>query len=53
MSDQFRPSVPAEPQQEPAGKPVFAPYDAPAGGWGALHATSLPKTYIKQPSKNI
>ena len=40
MSDQFRPSVPAEPQQEPAGKPVFAPYDAPAGGWGALHATA-------------
>src|SRR5271168_4781952 len=25
---------------EPAGKPVFAPYDAPAGGWGALHATA-------------
>ena len=21
-------------------KPVFAPYDAPAGGWGALHATA-------------
>jgi len=40
MSDQFRPSGPAEPQQEPAGKPVFAPYDAPAGGWGALHATA-------------
>jgi molybdopterin-dependent oxidoreductase alpha subunit len=27
-------------QQEPLGKPVFAPYDAPAGGWGALHATA-------------
>jgi hypothetical protein len=25
---------------EPAGKPVFAPYDAPAGGWGALHAVA-------------
>ena len=23
-----------------AEKPVFAPYDAPAGGWGALHATA-------------
>jgi molybdopterin-dependent oxidoreductase alpha subunit len=27
-------------QQEPAGKPVFAPYDPPAGGWGALNATA-------------
>src|SRR5260370_42465863 len=42
MSDQSPPSVPAEPQHEPAGKPVFAPYDAPAGGWGALHATAKP-----------
>jgi molybdopterin-dependent oxidoreductase alpha subunit len=33
-------SVPAAAQQEPAGKPTFAPYDAPAGGWGALHATA-------------
>ena len=40
MSDQSRTSIPAEPQQEPVGKPVFAPYDAPAGGWGALHATA-------------
>src|SRR5690349_5554062 len=40
MSDQSPPSVPTEAQQEPAGKPVFAPYDAPAGGWGALHATA-------------
>jgi molybdopterin-dependent oxidoreductase alpha subunit len=41
MSDQSTPSsVPAEAQPEPAGKPVFAPYDAPAGGWGALHATA-------------
>ncbi len=40
MSDQSpTPSVPT-PQQEFAGKPVFAPYDAPAGGWGALHATA-------------
>jgi molybdopterin-dependent oxidoreductase alpha subunit len=23
-----------------AERPVFAPYDAPAGGWGALHATA-------------
>jgi molybdopterin-dependent oxidoreductase alpha subunit len=27
-------------QQKPTGKPAFAPYDAPAGGWGALHATA-------------
>jgi formate dehydrogenase major subunit len=27
-------------RQEPVGKPVFAPYDAPAGGWGALRATA-------------
>jgi molybdopterin-dependent oxidoreductase alpha subunit len=41
MSDQSPPpSVPTEPQQEPTVKPVFAPYDAPAGGWGALHATA-------------
>ena len=41
MSDQScAPSIPAEPQHEPAGKPVFVPYDAPAGGWGALHATA-------------
>jgi len=41
MSDQSPPlSAPTEPQQEAGGKPVFAPYDAPAGGWGALHATA-------------
>src|SRR6516162_5773510 len=40
MSDQSPTPIPAEPQQEPVGKPVFAPYDAPAGGWGALHATA-------------
>jgi molybdopterin-dependent oxidoreductase alpha subunit len=41
MTDQSSPpSVPTETQQELAGKPVFAPYNAPAGGWGALHATA-------------
>jgi molybdopterin-dependent oxidoreductase alpha subunit len=41
MSDQPPlPSPPADgPDHEPAGKPVFAPYDPPAGGWGALRAT--------------
>jgi hypothetical protein len=42
MSDQ--PSLPRSPADvpanEPAGKPEFAPYDLPAGGWGALHATA-------------
>jgi formate dehydrogenase major subunit len=39
MTDQ--PSAAAtEAPVEPEGKPVFAPYDAPAGGWGALHATA-------------
>jgi len=28
------------PVHEPDGPPVFAPYDAPAGGWGALRATA-------------
>jgi molybdopterin-dependent oxidoreductase alpha subunit len=27
-------------RRETPPKPVFAPYDAPAGGWGALHATA-------------
>jgi molybdopterin-dependent oxidoreductase alpha subunit len=41
MTDQSPPSsVPTEPQQEPAGEPVFAPYNPPAGGWGALRATA-------------
>ncbi len=36
MSDQ-----PADvPANEPTGKPVFAPYNPPAGGWGALRATA-------------
>jgi formate dehydrogenase major subunit len=34
-------SSPADtPDHGPAEKPVFAPYDAPAGGWGAVHATA-------------
>src|SRR3984957_17989671 len=37
----LRPPSPADaPQPEPENKPRFAPYDAPAGGWGALHATA-------------
>ena len=41
MTDQSPPpSIPAESQQEFAGKPVFAPYNPPAGGWGALRATA-------------
>jgi molybdopterin-dependent oxidoreductase alpha subunit len=41
MTDQ-PPSPPsaADVPDELAGKPVFAPYNAPAGGWGALHATT-------------
>jgi hypothetical protein len=39
VSDRFpSPSVPTGPQQEPAGKPEFAPYDLPAGGWGRSQA---------------
>jgi molybdopterin-dependent oxidoreductase alpha subunit len=35
------PSSPIDiPDHELAEKPVFAPYNAPAGGWGALHATA-------------
>jgi molybdopterin-dependent oxidoreductase alpha subunit len=41
MSDQSPPpSIPTEPRQEADERPVFAPYNAPAGGWGALHATA-------------
>ena len=41
MTDQSSPpSVPTETQQELAAKPVFAPYNPPAGGWGALRATA-------------
>jgi molybdopterin-dependent oxidoreductase alpha subunit len=42
MSD-TRPSPSSAPDPAPPetpGRPVFAPYDAPAGGWGALHATA-------------
>ena len=39
-----QPPVPSSPADTPdpgsAERPVFAPYDAPAGGWGALHATA-------------
>jgi formate dehydrogenase major subunit len=42
MSDQ--PPIPSSPPDSPDagadGPPVFAPYNAPAGGWGALHATA-------------
>jgi molybdopterin-dependent oxidoreductase alpha subunit len=42
MSDQ--PPLPSSPPDSPDpgadGAPVFAPYNAPAGGWGALHATA-------------
>jgi len=40
MSSQPPYSTANDPNHEPADKPVFAPYDAPAGGWGALHATA-------------
>jgi len=39
-----QPPVPSSPVDTPghesAERPVFAPYAAPAGGWGALHATA-------------
>ena len=34
MTDEYAPSSTEE------AEPVFAPYDAPAGGWGALHAVA-------------
>ena len=42
MSDERPvPSSPADvPANEPAAPPVFAPYNPPAGGWGALRATA-------------
>ena len=42
MSDQpsLSPSPADVPANELAGKPVFAPYNPPAGGWGALRATA-------------
>ncbi len=39
MDDQPR-VVPAAADGDAPVQPVFAPYDAPAGGWGALHATA-------------
>jgi molybdopterin-dependent oxidoreductase alpha subunit len=32
--------VPGTSDQKPKDAPIFAPYNAPAGGWGALHATA-------------
>src|ERR1700746_3710354 len=40
MSSQPPYSTANDPNHDPADKPAFAPYDAPAGGWGALHATA-------------
>ena len=42
MTDQSPPpsAEPDIPDHEQAAPPVFAPYNAPAGGWGALHATA-------------
>ena len=40
MSNQPPRSAADDSNHESADKPVFAPYDAPAGGWGALHATA-------------
>ncbi len=40
MSDQPPHTAADDPNHEEADKPVFAPYGAPAGGWGALHATA-------------
>jgi hypothetical protein len=40
MSNQPPFAAADEANQEQADKPAFAPYAAPAGGWGALHATA-------------
>jgi molybdopterin-dependent oxidoreductase alpha subunit len=41
MSDQGKTSSATETAvTEPAGGPVFEPYESPAGGWGALQATA-------------
>jgi molybdopterin-dependent oxidoreductase alpha subunit len=42
MSEEPSPAAAAadSPANEPTGMPVFAPYDPPAGGWGALRATA-------------
>src|SRR5580700_5901038 len=39
MTDKCASSTSAE-EAEHEAQPVFAPYDAPAGGWGALHAVA-------------
>jgi molybdopterin-dependent oxidoreductase alpha subunit len=33
-------SLPGQIEGDPPGAPIFAPYDAPAGGWGALQAVA-------------
>ena len=38
MTDEYTSSSTKEAEHE--AQPVFAPYDAPAGGWGALHAVA-------------
>ena len=38
MTDECASSSTEEAEHE--GRPIFAPYDAPAGGWGALHAVA-------------
>jgi hypothetical protein len=38
MTDECASSSTKEAERE--AEPVFAPYDAPAGGWGALHAVA-------------
>ena len=41
MTDQpHSPPSAADIPDKLAGKPVFAPYSPPAGGWGALRATA-------------
>jgi molybdopterin-dependent oxidoreductase alpha subunit len=40
MSDQRKTSSPVEIVVAEPADPVFEPYESPAGGWGALHATA-------------
>ena len=41
MNDELRPRAPVDiADHQPTGAPAFAPYDPPAGGWGALRATA-------------
>jgi hypothetical protein len=40
MPDERALSALTEQTEHDAPEPVFAPYDAPAGGWGALHAVA-------------